>query len=188
MNAIWHNYHCRSIAYELFTYWSFLVTLPLPLLQSLQNCYCYICYCYRYFHTTLLLNILLQILSLSGVVELTTQLLILENILCLPFVESINLGWILYPRKLLRSPILVGYHIAIPRYIVMQLPPFCYYDTYHHCHIALHDHIADIVFVAQPPFIIFYTCYARSLPSWYTARGIHIESNFVLILSCNFEL
>ena len=29
--------------------------------------------------------------------------------------------------------------------------------------IALHDRIADIVFVAQPPFIISYTCYARSL-------------------------
>ena len=50
--------------------------------------------------------------------------------------------------------------IAIPRYIAMQLPPFFLYDTHHHCHIALHDHIADIVFVAQPPFIIFHTYYA----------------------------
>ena len=58
-----------------------LVTLPLPLLQLLQNCYHYFYHCYRYFHTTLLLNTLLQILSLTGVVELTTQLLILENIL-----------------------------------------------------------------------------------------------------------
>src|SRR6266536_2970834 len=32
-----------------------------------------------------------------------------------------------------------------------------YYDTHHHCHIALHDHVVDIVFVAKPPFII-YTC------------------------------
>ena len=30
-----------------------------------------------------------------------------------------------------------------------------YYDTHHHCHIALHDHVVDIVFVAKPPFIIF---------------------------------
>ena len=60
-----------------------LVTLPLPLLQLLQNCYCYFCHCYRYFHTTLLLNTLLQILSYTGLVELTTQLLILENILWL---------------------------------------------------------------------------------------------------------
>ena len=32
------------------------------------------------------------------------------------------------------------------------------YDTLHHCHIALHDHVVEIVFVAKPPFIIFYTC------------------------------
>lgn len=32
-----------------------------------------------------------------------------EYFLASPWVESINLGWILYPRKLLRSPILVGY-------------------------------------------------------------------------------
>src|SRR3954469_24753956 len=30
-----------------------------------------------------------------------------------------------------------------------------YYDTLHHCHIALHDHVVDIVFVAKPQFIIF---------------------------------
>ena len=30
-----------------------------------------------------------------------------------------------------------------------------YYDTLHHCHIALHDHVVDIVFVAKPPFIFF---------------------------------
>ena len=48
-----------------------------------------------------------------------------------------------------------GIFIAIPRYIAMQLPPFHFYDTHRHCHIALHDHIADIVFVAQPSFIIF---------------------------------
>ena len=29
-----------------------------------------------------------------------------------------------------------------------------YYDTLHHCHIALHDHVVGIVFVAKPPFII----------------------------------
>ena len=30
------------------------------------------------------------------------------------------------------------------------------YDTLHHCHIALHDHVVDIVFVAKPPFLIFF--------------------------------
>ena len=39
-----------------------------------------------------------------------------------------------------------------------------YYDTHHHCHIALHDHVVDIVFVAKPPFIIFHTCH-----SWFIA-------------------
>ena len=40
---------------------------------------------------------------------------------------------------------------------------FVYYDTLHHCHIALHDHVVDIIFVAKPPFIIFYTCRLESL-------------------------
>ena len=31
---------------------------------------------------------------------------------------------------------------------------FVYYDMLHHCHIASHDHVVDIVFVAKPPFII----------------------------------
>ena len=52
-------------------------------------------------------------------------------------------------------PTYYGISIAIPRYIAMQLPPFRLYDTHYHCHITLYDHIADIVFVAQPPFIIF---------------------------------
>src|SRR5215216_3525827 len=38
-------------------------------------------------------------------------------------------------------------HATFHRYI--------YYDTLHHFHIALHDHVVDIVFVAKPPFIIF---------------------------------
>ena len=25
-----------------------------------------------------------------------------------------------------------------------------YHDTHHHCHIALHDHVVDIVFVEKP--------------------------------------
>ena len=34
-----------------------------------------------------------------------------------------------------------------------------YYNTLHHCHIASHDHVVDIVFVARPPFII-HTCHS----------------------------
>ena len=58
---------------------------------------------------------------------------------------------------------------------------FHHYDTLHHCHIALHDHVVDIVFVAKPPFIILsYMSLMIHCTSRYTARGIHIESYFVL--------
>ena len=61
-----------------------------------------------------------------------------------------------------------------------------YYDTLHHCHIALHDHVVDIVFVAKPPCIIFHTCHSWFIaPSRYTAGGIHIESYLVLVSSYN---
>ena len=85
----------------------------MPLLRLLQNCYCYFCHRYHYFHIILLLNTLLQILSLSGAVELTTQLLILENILWLPLCRINKFGLNTLPSKLLRSPILVGYHYIV---------------------------------------------------------------------------
>ena len=85
-----------------------LVTLPLPLLQLLRNCYCYFCYRYRYFHTTFLLNTLLQVLSLSGVVELTTQLLILENILWLPLCRINKFGLNTVPSKTVAIPYTCG--------------------------------------------------------------------------------
>ena len=49
--------------------------------------------------TTLLLNTLLQILSYPGVVELTTQLLILENILWLPLCRINKFGLNTLPSK-----------------------------------------------------------------------------------------
>ena len=76
-----------------------LFTFPLLLLQSLQNCYLYFCPCYRYYHTTLLLNTLLQILSYPGVVELTTQLLVLNNILWLPLCWINKFGLNTLPSK-----------------------------------------------------------------------------------------
>src|SRR3990170_5269814 len=85
-----------------------LVTLPLPLLQLLQNCYCYFCHRYCYFHTTLVLNTLLQILSLSGVVELTTQLLILENILWLPLCRINKFELNTLPSKTVAIPYTCG--------------------------------------------------------------------------------
>ena len=85
-----------------------LVTLPLPLLQLLQNCYYYFCYYYRYFHTTLLLNTLLQIISYPCVVELTTQQLILENILWLPLCRINKFGLNTLPSKTVAIPYTCG--------------------------------------------------------------------------------
>ena len=60
-----------------------------------------------------------------------------------------------------------------------------YYDTLHHCHIALHDHVVHIIFVAKPPFIILsYMSLMSHCTSRYTSRGIHIESYLVLVSSC----
>ena len=81
------------------------------------HCYCYnhyktqkyyFCYCYRYFHITLLLNTLLHILSYPGVVELTTQLLILENILWLPLCRINKFGLNTLPSKIVLIPYTCG--------------------------------------------------------------------------------
>ena len=80
----------------------------LLLLQLLQNCYCYFCHRYRYFHITLLLNTFLQILSLSGVVKLTTQLLIIENILWLPLCRIDKFGLNTLPSKTVVIPYTCG--------------------------------------------------------------------------------
>ncbi len=105
MNRIRHNspspvqclwaFHILFFAYSLFRGYCY---------NHYKTQKYYFFYRYRYFHTTLL-----QILSYPGVVELTTQLLILENILWLPLCRINKFGWIPYPQKLLRSPILVGY-------------------------------------------------------------------------------
>src|SRR3989337_2416329 len=91
-----------------------LVTFPLPLLRLLQNYYCYFCHRYCYFHTTLLLKTLLQILSLSGVVELTTQLLILENILWLPLCRINKFGFNTLPSKTVVIPYTCGLSLPCP--------------------------------------------------------------------------
>ena len=92
-----------------------LFAFPLLLLQSLQNYYLYFCHCYLYYHTTLLLNILLQILSYPGVVELTTQLLILENILWLPLCRINKFGLNTLPSKVVAIPYTCGLSVAQTR-------------------------------------------------------------------------
>ena len=63
-------------------------------------------YCHQITVTT---DKLLREKSFSGVVELTTQLLSLINILWTPLCRINKIG-LYYPRRLLRSPTLVGHH------------------------------------------------------------------------------
>ena len=89
--------------------------LLLLLLQLLQNCYCcyrYYCYCYhcyQNYHITMLLITLLEIFNLQVWLNWQINCQYLQIFIGSPYFKSINLGWILYPRILLRSPILVGY-------------------------------------------------------------------------------
>ena len=53
--------HHWSNAYELFTYWSLLSYFTFATV-TVTSILLYFCHCCSYFHTTLLLNILLQIL------------------------------------------------------------------------------------------------------------------------------
>ena len=55
-----------------------------------------------------------------------------------------------------------------------------YYDTLHHCHIALHDHVVEIVFVAKPPFIFFHTCH-----SWFIAIPVHHRRHSHRVIFCS---
>ena len=135
-NRIRHNYpslihrlrafHILCFAYLLF------------------RCYCYnyyktqkyyFCYHYRYFHITLLLNTLLQILSYPGVVELTNQLLILKNILGLPLCRINKFGLNTLPSKAVAIPYTCGLSIGIVKTydyincVVITLPLMVYEGT-----------------------------------------------------------
>ena len=111
-NRIRHNYpsliHCLRAFHILF--FAYLL---------------FRCYCYNYYKNPktfiftfatitfiiiplLLLNTLLQILSYPGVVELTTQLLILENILWLPLCRINKFGLNTLPSKTVATPYTCG--------------------------------------------------------------------------------
>ena len=115
-----------------------LFTFPLLLLQSLQNCYRYFCHHYHYYHTTLLLNTLLQILSYPGVVELTTQLLILENILWLPLCRINKFGLNTLPSKIVAIPYTCGLSITITwfNWELIFLMIVSLIEFFNHCHQA----------------------------------------------------
>ena len=109
MNRIRHNYpsliHCLRV-FHILIFAQLLFCCHCY--DCYKNYYCYFCHHYRYFHTTLLLNTLLQILSLSGVVELKTQLLILENILWLPLCRINKFGLNTLPSKTVVIPYTCG--------------------------------------------------------------------------------
>ena len=111
-NRIRHNYpsliHCLRAFHILF--FAYLL---------------FRCYCYNYYKNPktfiftfatitfiiiplLLLNTLLQILSYPGVVELTTQLLILKNILWLPLCRINKFGLNTLPSKAVTIPYTCG--------------------------------------------------------------------------------
>ena len=100
--------HHRSNAYELFTYCSLLSYFTVATVTITTKLLLLLLPLLRYFHITLLLNNLLQILSFPGVVELTTQLLILENILWLPLCRINKFGLNTLPSKTVGIPYTCG--------------------------------------------------------------------------------
>ena len=111
-NRIWHNYpsliHCLRAFHILFFAYLLFRCYCYNYYKKPQNNYLYFCHCYLYYHTTLLLNTLLQILSYPGVDELTTQLLILENILWLPLCRINKFGLNTLPSKTVAIPYTCG--------------------------------------------------------------------------------
>ena len=115
--------HHRSNAYEFFL---------LVLAMLLCRYCCHFCYCYTAATVvTLLLLVTVATVAITllcywyfsadtksfrcGWIDNSTTNT-WEYSLASPCVESINLGWILYPRKLLQSPILVGYQPLWPMF------------------------------------------------------------------------
>src|SRR6187399_1940853 len=85
-----------------------LFTFPLLLSQKLQKHYRYFYCCYRHYHITLLLNYLAADVKFLGVVELTTQLLILKSILWLPLCRINKFGLNTLPSKTVAIPYTCG--------------------------------------------------------------------------------
>ena len=106
--------HHWSDAYELSIYWFTLIYFSVATVtittkyQKHYFCCLYFCYRCHHYHITLLLNTLLQILSYPSVVELTTQLLILKNILWLPLCRINKFELNTLPSKAVAIPYTCG--------------------------------------------------------------------------------
>ena len=108
-DIIIHNW---SIAYELFTYCSSLIYFSVATVTTTtktQKTFIFTFATATIIIIPLLLqNTLLQILSYPGVVEMTTQLLILENILWLPLCRINKFGLNTLPSKAVAIPYTCG--------------------------------------------------------------------------------
>ena len=115
MNRIRHNSLHRSIAYELSIYCSSLIYFSVAIaiiITKYQNHY--FCYYYLFLPLPLLsyyfaTKYFATDTKFPGVVELTTQLLILENILWLPLCQINKFGLNTLPSKIVVIPY-VGHH------------------------------------------------------------------------------
>ena len=110
--------HHRSVAYELSIYCSLLIYFSVAIAiitTKYQKTLLLLLLPFATVTTTIILlcYTLLQILSFQVWLNWQLSCLYLSIFFVSPCVKSINLGWILYPRKLLRSLIPVGYQWSV---------------------------------------------------------------------------
>ena len=111
--------HHWSIAYELFIYCSSLIYFSVAIaVITTKDQKHYFYYCYLFLPLSLLsyyfaTKHFAADIKFSGVVELTTQLLILESILWLPLCRIYNFGLNTLPSKTVVIPYTCGYQYYI---------------------------------------------------------------------------
>ena len=111
--------HHRSIAYELSIYCSLLIyfSIAIAIITTKYQKH-YFCYLYLLLPLPLLsyyfaTKHFAADIKFPGVVELTTQLLILENILCLPLCRINKFGFNTLPSKTIVIPFTCGLSISL---------------------------------------------------------------------------
>ena len=124
------------------------------------------------------------------VLQSSTMIFMIESLICCHFHLLVEIfhyrTWLVYsndglPQNSHHTYLSWHFHSHSEIYCHATFHRSVYYDTLHHCHIALHDHVVDIVFVAKPSFIILsHMSLLIHCISRYTAGGIHIDSYFVL--------
>ena len=103
--------HHWSIASELSIYCSSLIYFSIATVTTTtktQKHLSYFCYRYHYYHTTFATKYFATDIKFPGVIELTTQQLILENILWLPLCRINKFGLNTLPLKTVAIPYTCG--------------------------------------------------------------------------------